>query len=77
MGRLVEIARRDFFENQQHNSRGDPKRFWRNIASVIPNNKKGKMDISLIDASTDHDIKISPSKTPDFINSYFANIGKD
>ena len=33
------------------------------------------MDISLIDASTD--IKISPSKTPDFINSYFANIGKD
>ena len=73
VGRLVEVARRDFFENEQISSKGDPKRFWRNISSVIPSKNSCKAEISLIDNTTNN--RIQPEDSCNHINDYFANIG--
>ena len=73
VGRLVEVARKEFFEEEQRNSRGDPKRFWRNVASVIPNNKKDKSDITLVDNLSNTKVKLD--ETSNYINDFFANIG--
>ena len=73
VGRLVELARRDFFEEEQVNSRGDPKKFWRNVSTVIPNNKADKVEISLIDNSSG--VRVEKDGLPNHINDYFANIG--
>ena len=39
VGKLIASARRTFFEEEEYNSRGDPKRFWKNISTAVPNSK--------------------------------------
>ena len=75
VGRLVELARRDFFHDEERNSRGDPKKFWRNISSCLPSKCSQRASISLIDKA--RNCQISSNDTPDYINSFFANIGND
>ena len=31
VGRLVDKAKSDYFEDEERHNRGDPKRFWRNV----------------------------------------------
>ena len=73
VGRMVETARREFFEEEQVNSRGDPKRFWRNIASAMPGKKSNNSKISLIDTTSQS--KIDNAATSNYINNFFSNIG--
>ena len=73
VGRMVEVARRDLFKEEKINSKGDPKRFCKNIASAVPNKKSNKTTISLIDASTD--ARVENEATPNFMNDFFANVG--
>ena len=73
VGRLVELARRNFFEEEERNNRGDPKRFWKNVSSIIPNKSNEKSMISLVDHSTNS--KVDPNAVPDYINTFFANVG--
>ena len=72
VGRLVEKARRDFFLEEEFNSRGDPKRFWKNISSAIPNSKSQCTSINLVDSQSN--IKVDSSSIPNYINDFFANI---
>ena len=73
VGRLIEVARKDFFEEEQKNSKGDPKKFWRNIVSVIPGKKGEQANISLIDTSTN--LQVQAEDTPSYINGFFTSIG--
>ena len=75
VGRLVELARKDFFSEQERNSRGDPKRFWPNISGCLPNKKSKSKDILLVDKTKD--CEINNDATAGHINSFFANIGND
>ena len=70
---MVEVARKDFFEDVERNSKGDLKRFWRNVSSVIPNKKSKQGNVSLIDTLTNS--QVQAKDTPNFINEFFANIG--
>ena len=75
VGRLVELSRKDFFLDEERNSRGDPKRFWRNISNSLPRKKSQNKNISLIDKFTDH--QIDSNAISGHINNFFANIGND
>ena len=72
VGKLVEKAKREHFQEEYENSKDDPKRFWRNIYDIIPKNKNNKSNIHL----NDQDGKeVSITETATFINNYFTNIG--
>ena len=73
VGRLIESARANYFREEHIASLGDPKRFWRNINSVLPKCKGQSLIDSLVDQTTDDNI--SQDKAAGFINSFFANIG--
>ena len=75
VGRLVELARKDLFHEEERNSTGDPNRFWRNISSCLPNKTSQKSDIILTDKATD--CKIDTNDAPEHINTFFANIGNN
>ena len=53
--------------------RGDPKKIWRTIGSILPNGKKDKEGIWLRDEGTGKEIK--PDGVPAFINEFFTGIG--
>ena len=53
--------------------RGDPKRFWHNISTVLPSKKSKRQNIALHDSYCKKDIEYD--KTPSFINSFFTKIG--
>ena len=75
VGRLVELARKDYFHAEELNSRGDPKRFWRNISSCLPNKRAMKSNVTLIDKSNNS--QIDNNATSDYINDFFANVGNN
>ena len=72
VGRQIEVARVNYFREEHLASTGDPKRFWGNIASVIPSNKSHQTIDSLIDQSNN---KVKQEEAAGFINDFFANIG--
>ena len=73
VGKLVDKARANFFEDEERHNRRDPKRFWHNVSSILPSNKSKKLNISLFDADKKTDI--DHDNTADFINSFFTDIG--
>ena len=73
VGRLVELARKDFFEEEERNSRGDLKRFWRNVTTSLPSKRSNNPNISLQDPGTN--TSITTEDTASHINDFFANIG--
>ena len=72
MGKLVESARKLHFQEEYENSKGDPKRFWRNIYDIIPKNKDNKCNIHL---KSQDGSEVKTEETSTFINNYFTNIG--
>ena len=75
VGRLVQLARREFFHDEERNSRGDPKKFWRNISSCLTNKCSQKATIYLFDKPGN--CQIDPDNTSNYINNFFANVGND
>ena len=71
-GRLIEIARKQHFQEEYENSKGDPKRFWRTIYDIIPKNKSNKGNIHLKEKD---DTKINSEYTATFIYDFFTKIG--
>ena len=71
--RLVEIARINYFRDEHEASMGDPKRFWRNISTVLPNHKKHLIIDSLIDSATGD--SVPQPEAANYINKFFANVG--
>ena len=54
--------------------KNDPQRFWRELAKILPGKQKDKRPISLVNNDNE---PISMNETPNFINSFFANIGNN
>ena len=73
VGKIVESAKRNYLEEEFLSSKKDPKRFWRNIYSIIPNNKNSKK--GKIHLNDDEGNSISYDNTANYINDFFSNIG--
>ena len=70
--KIIDMAKKNYFEDEYLASKGDPKRFWRNINSIIPNSKSKTSHINLINENKED---IDPDKVSDYINTFFTNIG--
>ena len=65
-------VRKQHFQDEYENSKGDPKRFWRNIYDIIPKNKTNKGKINL---KNQYGEEINSEKTASYINDFFTDIG--
>ena len=72
VGKLVETARKQHFFEEYENSKGDPKKFWRNIYEIIPKNKNNKRSIHLKDQDGN---EVDSDETATYVNDFFTNIG--
>ena len=73
IGRDLELLRADYLKNQQEIYKGDPKKFWRSIQSVIPSKKAKGGSIVLKDSN--NGLEINADEVPGYINEFFTNIG--
>ena len=71
-GKIIERAKKQFFEDEFNASKGDPKRFWRNIYSIIPKNKNKSEIINLKNKQNQY---ITQEDTASYINDFFTKIG--
>ena len=72
--RVVRRAKSDFIKNEIDAHPNDPKKFWDNIASVLPSTSPSSNYIKLKNQNTNEPIK--EESTSEFINDYFSGIGK-
>ena len=72
VGYLVDMAKKQHFQEEYENSKDDPKRFWRNIYDIIPKNKENRVNLNLKNKDGE---EIKFDETATFINDYFTNIG--
>ena len=75
VGRDLEVLRAEFLKQQQEEFKSDPKKFWKAIHTIIPNQKQQSVGIKLRDSETGKDIE--RADTPGFINKFFTNIGQN
>ena len=73
-GKIIEKAKKDFLENEFINSKGDPKRFWKNIYSIIPKTSIDNQK-DIIHLKNENNTNIDIKETSEFINDFFINIG--
>ena len=71
-GQLVERVKKQYFEDEYIRSKGDPKRFWRNIYDIIP---KDKNKSEIIHLKNNEGLEIPQDETASYINDFFTNIG--
>ena len=69
----IKMARGDYIKDQLNTNKNDPKKFWRNIAEIIPNSKSNSSDFSNIH-DEDNDI-ISQENLASHVNCFFSDIG--
>ena len=67
----VRNLRAEFLIEEQRNNADDPKKFWRNISSILPKNKGGKAGIVLEEGG----IQLDPGKSAGVLNTFFTNVG--
>ena len=59
---MVKNAKISFLENEFENARGDPKKFWKNIYSILPKTKmENKKDIIYLKNENNENIDIGNS----------------
>ena len=73
VGKLTRDARAEFVKEQQREFKRDPKKFWKVISTIVPNNKQQQGKISLVDQNTNEEIE--ESKVANHINEFFSSIG--
>ena len=73
VGMLVDRAKSNYLENEFLLTKKDPKKFWRNIYSVIPKKKQSKK--GQIRLKDDSGKDIDENRTAEYINDFFTNIG--
>ena len=74
VGRDIKNLRADYLKNQQEIHRADPKKFWKNIASILPG-KKGNQGTIWLKSDDGEDIGLQETST--YINEFFTNIGPE
>ena len=75
VGRDLENLRADYLKNQQEAHKNDPKKFWRTVSSLMPNNKSKSNKIWLENA--EEGVKVDSQQVAGFIKRFFTNIGPD
>ena len=73
-GKIIEKAKKDFLENEFINSKGDPKRFWKNIYSILPKTSIDKQK-DVIHLKNENGNNVNSIDTSEYINEFFINIG--
>ena len=68
----IRRAKRDFIQDELENDIGSSKRFWEKVNHILPRKDSGNT-IRLIDQ--DKGLPVEDSETPNFINTFFTNIG--
>ena len=74
VGKLIEDAKKNYLNDEFLATKNDPKKFWRNINSIIPNNNK-KKEKSKIFLKDDMGKDVEENNTSNYINEFFSNIG--
>ena len=70
-GKMIDLAIRNFFEEEYLASKNDSKRFWRNINKIITNNKSKPNHINMVN---DKNEDIHSENISDHIDKFFTNI---
>ena len=70
---LIRKTKSDFIQNELNSNMKNSKKFWKQLKEVIPGKRHMDSKIILIDPGTDKEIE--ESKTADFINNFFTNVG--
>ena len=73
VGRDLEILRADYLKQKQEEYSNDPKKFWANLGTILPGKKQRQGNIWLRD--NENNKEVPAEKVPEFINSFFTNIG--
>ena len=74
VGKLISNAKANFLKEQQEELKGDPKKFWRVIKSIVPGKKTSSGKISLVSEDAEgHEIK--EGEVAGVINNFFTAIG--
>ena len=71
---LVREAKSNFIKMNLETNQNNPKKFWRILNSILTPRNDGDNNFEFVDQTTK--TSIPPSKAPNFLNSYFANVGK-
>ena len=72
VGKLTKNARTEFVE-QQREYKSDPKKFWKVISTLVPNNKHMQDSINLVDQSTGKEVE--EAEVANHVNEFFSSIG--
>ena len=70
----VKMARADYIKDQLNTHKNDPKKFWKNIAEIIPN-KKSSSSQNFNNIHDEDNAIISKENLPSHINCFFSDIG--
>ena len=66
-------AKAEYVRDQQNEFIDDPKKFWQNIASLVPSKKKKSGKVVLVDE--DRKEELVQEAVPDHINTFFGEEG--
>ena len=69
----IQEAKEQFVKDALEESHDNQKKFWRNLNTLLGNTKSGTTDITL---TTDIGEEVPTEEGADYLNGYFANIGK-
>ena len=72
--KLIREAKSNFIKTNLEINRNNPKKFWRILNSVLTTKNDTDNNFEFINQDTK--TRISPSESPNFLNSFFANVGK-
>ena len=75
VGRIVNHAKANFLKDQQEELADDPKKCWRLVKTIVPDNKKSKASITLVKNKNVGEEEIRREKTADYINKFFSGVG--
>ena len=76
IGKIIRNAKENYLNNEFENAKGDPKKFWKNIYSIIPKSKmENKKDIIHLKNDESNNVELSDTST--YINNFFINIGPE
>ena len=74
VGRQVCGAKAEFLKDQQDELKGDPKKFWRLVKSIVPGKKVSTGKITLV-GEEERGVEIKEREVADTINNFFTAIG--
>ena len=73
VGREIENLRVNYLKQQQTDHKDDPKKFWKSVSTVIPNQKSNSGTIWLKETVQSADIPSNQAAT--YINKFFTEVG--